>query len=277
MRVHHLNAATLCPMGARFVNGRGGFFQRARLICHVLVAETNEGLVLVDTGLGTDDIAEPSRLGKRWIRQVSPRLDRAETVLAQIKTLGYAQTDVRHIIPTHLDKDHAGGLPDFPKAKVHIHRRELEAAVTHPTKASRDRYVRGHWSHGPDWQVFGDDGEDWFGFEGVRPLEARESEILIIPLPGHTSGHCGVAVRGEKVWFLHAGDAFFSGRQIETPQRAAPVALGFFQRRTDTNRDQRKQNQERLRQLHALHGNDVTIINAHDPELYDSCRSRLEL
>ncbi|MFD0510570.1 MBL fold metallo-hydrolase [Streptomyces aureus] len=31
--------------------------------------------------------------------------------------LGYAVDDVRHIVLTHLDLDHAGGLPDFPRAR----------------------------------------------------------------------------------------------------------------------------------------------------------------
>ena len=63
MHVHHLNAGTMCPMSARLVNGQGGLFKRARLVCHVLLLETEDGLVLVDTGLGLGDIAKPERLG----------------------------------------------------------------------------------------------------------------------------------------------------------------------------------------------------------------------
>ena len=37
--------------------------------------------------------------------------------------------DVRHVLLTHLDRDHAGGIPDFPKARVHVHRKEHEMAV----------------------------------------------------------------------------------------------------------------------------------------------------
>jgi hypothetical protein len=59
MRVYHLNASTMCPMGARFVNRSGGVFQRGRLVCHVLLVEANDGLVLVDTGFGMNDITNP--------------------------------------------------------------------------------------------------------------------------------------------------------------------------------------------------------------------------
>jgi glyoxylase-like metal-dependent hydrolase (beta-lactamase superfamily II) len=133
MRIHHLNTGTMCPIGRRLVNGTGGIWQRARMVCHCLLIETNDGLALVDTGLGLDDIAQPHRLGRRWVRQTAPRLDPVETAFQQVKALGYSPNDVRHLLLTHLDRDHAGGVPDFPKAKVHVHRRE------YPINGSTDR------------------------------------------------------------------------------------------------------------------------------------------
>ena len=270
MKIHHLNTATMCPLGGRFVSGDGGLFSRARLVCHVLLVETDEGLVLIDTGLGLGDIADPARLGRKWVRQVHPRLDPAETAHEQVRALGFSPDDVRHIIPTHLDIDHAGGLPDFPKARIHVHIREHEAAVRRTVAAKRSRYIDGHWAHGPDWKIFGNGGEDWFGFKGVRPFSNRETDIVIVPLPGHTPGHCGVAVRGEGRWLFHAGDAFFHRGQIETPPAPMPFALKIFQRKADTDRALRIANQERLRALNAGHGRDVSIFNAHDPVSFDS-------
>ena len=59
MQIHHLNTGTMCPMGRRLVNGTGSLFQRARLVCHCLLVETDDGLALVDTGIGLGDIATP--------------------------------------------------------------------------------------------------------------------------------------------------------------------------------------------------------------------------
>jgi glyoxylase-like metal-dependent hydrolase (beta-lactamase superfamily II) len=53
--------------------------------------------------------------------------DAHETAVNQIRQLGYQPEDVRDIISTHMHFDHCGGLPDFPWARVHIHRREYEA------------------------------------------------------------------------------------------------------------------------------------------------------
>jgi len=82
-------------------------------------------------------------------------------------------------------------------------------AVSHQTPAPKGRYIADQWQHGPDWAFYGEGGEDWFGFRGVRALGDREPDILMIPPPGHTLGHCGIAVRGKDKWLLHAGDAYF--------------------------------------------------------------------
>ena len=271
MKIHHLNTGTMCPIGRRFVNGTGGIFQRARMVCHCLLIETNDGLALVDTGIGLDDIAQPQRLGRKWVRQTAPRLDPAETAVQQVRALGYSQTDVRHLLLTHLDRDHAGGIPDFPKAKVHIHRREHEIAVLHKIAAPKGRYITDQWKHGPDWIFYSEGGEDWFGFKGVRALGDREPDVLMIPLPGHTPGHCGIAVRDKGKWLLHAGDSYFFHGQLQ-PSVRMPLVLGIFQRRADMDRAARIANQERLRTLKATHGGEVTIFNSHDPVDYENCR-----
>jgi glyoxylase-like metal-dependent hydrolase (beta-lactamase superfamily II) len=270
MRIHHLNTGTMCPIGRRLVNGTGSIFQRARMVCHCLLAETGDGLALIDTGIGLDDIASPMRLGRKWVRQCKPRLDPAETAVEQVKALGFSPDDVRHVLLTHLDRDHAGGVPDFPRAKVHVHRTEYDMAVAGRIAPPKGRYITGQWQHGPDWNFYGDDGEDWFGFAGARALGDREADVLMIPLPGHTLGHCGIAVRGEGKWVLHAGDAYFFHGELEQRPRM-PFVLGLFQRRADMDRERRLANLQRLRALKAAHGAEVEIVNSHDPVDYDRC------
>ena len=133
------------------------------------------------------------------------------------------------------------------------------------------RYMTAQWRHGPQWAFYGDGGEDWFGFSGVRALGDRNPDILMIPLPGHTLGHCGIAVRSGDKWLLQAGDAYFFHGQIEARPRM-PFVLGRFQRRADMDRATRVANQERLRALQVSHAREVTIVNSHDPVHYESCR-----
>lgn len=49
MRIHHLNCGTDCPFGGALFDGRSKGLT-GHLVCHCLLIETNEGLVLVDTG-----------------------------------------------------------------------------------------------------------------------------------------------------------------------------------------------------------------------------------
>lgn len=154
MTVHHLDCATMCPYGGRRLLGSGGPLT-GRLVGHCLLIETDRGLVLVDTGFGTGDVADPGRLGRAFLTAVRPRLTLAGTALHRIRALGHDPRDVRHIVLTHLDADHAGGLGDFPEARVHVLAEELAAARTLATRGERDRYRPVQWAHRPHWSNTG--------------------------------------------------------------------------------------------------------------------------
>jgi glyoxylase-like metal-dependent hydrolase (beta-lactamase superfamily II) len=264
MRIHHLTAATLCPLSAQLVNGAGGLLSPGHLVCHCWLIEASDGLILVDTGIGTADLADVrGRMGAWFAALVRPSVDPACTALARVKQLGFEPRDVRHIVPTHLDLDHAGGLPDFPWATVHCHRDEHAAALAPRTLKDRERYRPQHFVHGPKWDLRGDEGEGWFGFTGVRALDGRD-DVLLIPLFGHTRGHCGVAVKTRRGWSLHAGDAYFHHGEMEAPPRCTP-ALAAFQRIVVTDNRQRLENQQRLRELVAAQRDEVEVHSAHCP------------
>ncbi|MEV6561593.1 MBL fold metallo-hydrolase [Nocardia sp. NPDC051756] len=271
MRIHHLNCGTLRPPSPRLVNGTGSLFGRGKCVCHCLLIETDDQLVLIDTGIGTNDIAQPKEtLGAEFVLGVHPVLDPEETAIRQIERLGYSAGDVGHIVMTHLDIDHTGGLPDFPHATVHVNADELEAARRPLTFMERRRYAGASWAHGPKWAEHRVDGADWFGFRAVRELPGLPDEILLIPLDGHTRGHTGVAIdtgatEGPR-WLLHAGDSYdFHGQLSADP--TCPLGFKVFQYAMQSNRSNRLHNVERLREL-ATTG-EVDIFCAHDPVEFD--------
>jgi glyoxylase-like metal-dependent hydrolase (beta-lactamase superfamily II) len=90
------------------------------LVCHVLLLETGNGLVLVDSGLGLADAADPRRRFGSARHFVRPVFAEAETAIHTVRALGFDPRDVRHVVLTHFDADHAGGLTDFPWAAVHL-------------------------------------------------------------------------------------------------------------------------------------------------------------
>jgi glyoxylase-like metal-dependent hydrolase (beta-lactamase superfamily II) len=233
------------------------------MVAHCLLLERSDGLMLVDTGFGTGDLANPARLGRAFVAAFRPSLHPGETAQAQVAALGHAVEDVTDIVVTHLDLDHAGGLGDFPQARVHAFGAEVDAAL-HPSLREKARYLGAQWSHGPRWVRHGEAGDDWFGFRGVTPLG---DDVVLVPLHGHTRGHCGVAVRGPGGWLLHAGDSYFHTSEKQTPP-SPPAGLRAFQRLMAVDDGQRRDNQARLRELHAEHGSEVTIFCAHDAAEY---------
>ena len=264
-KIHHLSCGTMCPRGQRLMAGEGSWTGTARLVCHVLLIEDAAGLILVDTGFGTEDVNDPRRLSRPFNAVVRPALRMEDTALAQVRATGFDPADVRHIVLTHLDIDHAGGLPDFPRAAVHLSARE-HATMLNPPLRQRPRYRMGavHWEHGPRWTPHEPGGERWFGFESVRVIPDTDSEIVLIPLYGHTLGHAGVAVREGERWLLHCGDAYFHRDETATPPDCPP-GLRIFQNLMQADGKERRQNRERLRELASRPQADVTLLCAHDP------------
>jgi glyoxylase-like metal-dependent hydrolase (beta-lactamase superfamily II) len=277
MRVHHLNCATFCPWGGAVFDGRS-IAPTGELVGHVLLIETDaHGLVLVDTGFGLKDVdhphASPPRIPRFYLALLNIKLRVEATAARQIEALGFRRADVRHIVVTHLDFDHAGGIEDFPNAAIHI----LEAEYAQATApklgyVQNARYRPRQWNAVTDWRTYGADGEHWFGFEAVRDLRGLPPEILMIPLPGHTSGQAGVAVRrGDGRWLLHAGDAYFYRGEVRGPKRCCTPGLRAYQLLMNTHGKQQLANKERVQWLSVERRADVQVICSHDPVEFERC------
>ncbi|RBP12303.1 metallo-beta-lactamase superfamily protein [Roseiarcus fermentans] len=241
------------------------------MCCHCLLIEGEDGFILVDSGLGVEDVADPKRLGGLFTTLVRPRLEVAETALRQVADLGFRIDDVRHIVPTHLDLDHAGGFADFPAATVHVYADELRAARA-PMWRERLRYRPAQLDSVANWAPVEAGGDDWFGFKAVRAMPGTQDDVLLVPLPGHSRGHCGVAVRTASGWLLHCGDAYFHHAEVAAGGGAAPIGIRAFESLVNVDKPARVANQQRLRELAERHGDEVRLISSHDPAELLACR-----
>ncbi len=152
---------------------------------HAFLVRSRAGAILVDTGIG--------HFG-------SPPYDVAGRIEKELRSIGVAPEDVRHVVHTHLHSDHAGGAcrpdgePRFPGAIHHV--------------------------HPADWAFFArDDGSGEAGArDAMRRLEAlgaldldpRDREIApgvrVTHSAGHTPGHRSVIVAGGDACLLLTGD-----------------------------------------------------------------------
>lgn len=175
----------MCPVCGPLFGQKG---LHAKVVCHCLLLETDQGLVLVDTGLGVQDyLHSKARLGN-----LVSRLGRIEnnlelTAIAQIQKLGFSPQDVKHILISHLDFDHAGGISDFPHATVHILSSEYNATQNFFSLKNKARYKTQQFRQHRYWNfIEPDQGEAWFNLHQVQGFHIFQDEILMIPLLGHS-------------------------------------------------------------------------------------------
>ncbi len=170
---------------------------RIPLALRCLLVEHDNGLVLIDTGLGNKEDEK-----FRGIYGVENAGAGGRTLLEDaLRALGHAPEDIRWVINTHLHFDHAGGntwrdpggggqvAPAFPAARYVVQRRELDFA-----RHTNERTAASYLPH---------------NFEGI-PFTLLDGEaeplpgIRCFPTPGHVPYHQSVLIEsgGERACFL---------------------------------------------------------------------------
>ena len=261
--IKHLNLATNEPISAGLITGDGGWLEPGRLVCHGLLVRHARGLLLVDTGLGTKDV-EAARdrflAPYRWL--VRPKLDPRETARAQLARMGLPPEAVTDIALTHVDLDHAGGLADFPHARVHVLAPELGRYADGSQVA---QLAKARFAHGVRWAAHRPAAR-WEGFAAAR-LPIAGVDVRLVALPGHTPGHAGVAVRAGDRWLLHAGDAYLHRHELSGAP-GVPVGMKAFRLLRDEDDATRAKTLRALRRLARRAGDRVAIFSAHDAPEY---------
>lgn len=244
MKVHHLNCGILHAP------------PNPPASCHCVLLEYEGRLALVDTGIGLQDIARPlERIGQAALDAAGFQFHEVRTAARQVERLGWRIEDVTDIVLTHGDPDHAGGLADFPTAAVHLSVEERGRL-----ESGHGRYSSAQFAHGPRWVAHAESGERWFGMEARRVALSGGGEVWLVPLFGHTLGHCGVAVRDGGRWLLHVGDAYYLRVELATDDH--PVS-GLAALRADDDHLRRASLAE-LRRLARAHSAEIDLCGYHD-------------
>lgn len=282
IKIFHLNCGTLHPYGLYPfstipLSGRGKYFGKGLGVLHCLLVDTGEGLILVDSGYGTQDYTNPTRFVEFFNRIIGLVGDVEETAQHQVNILGYQPADIKHIFLTHMHLDHTGGLPDFPQAKVHVFETEYDVAMNASGFLS-NFYIDQHWEHNPDWEIHSCQGDKWHNLECTSEVEINDIKVFFVPMPGHSPGNCMVVLHlPDDRYIVHGGDTFYSIGQIapEGPIRPPfhwvvqlfnvfnPVTRAFFAY------------EQTLRRLRCEMGDKMTILSAHDPNEYERLSGKI--
>ena len=190
-----------------------------------LLVETDEGPVLVDTGLGLHDYEHPSRLVRFYMAATRIDMDPERSAVRQVVRYRWQPEKIQHIVLTHLHFDHAGGLPDFPNAWVHVYQPEYAALRRPRGLVERLAYNKPDFAHGPKWVFHDEPNARWFDFDAIH-LDFKP-QMYLVPLPGHTRGHCGVAIRDGSGWLFHCADALPTDARFDLlPQWLNKLVIG---------------------------------------------------
>ena len=236
---------------------------------HCLIIRHGSRVILVDTGFGAREMENPNQLvGFDAIFKLGFMTDVRMTALERLTAQGIAPNDVTDIILTHLDNDHAGGLHDFPGAVVHVAAEELES---YESIQPRGPYKPYQISHLTKFKTYEPTGEKWFDLDARSLVLPEDLQLKLIPLPGHTLGHCGVAYRENGTWALHAGDSYFDSTvNFITDGPALPIEAAF-----QSDAQKRVESLRKLQRLRQEHRGEIDIFCTHDEhEFLDRTRGR---
>ena len=227
---------------------------------HCVIIQIGERVILIDSGFGMREMLEPnSLLGDDVLWRVSPLIDTRLTAFERLQARGIQAEQVTDIVLTHMDYDHAGGVHDFPNATIHVSQEELDSFESSRQRAAYRRYQIARTARVKTYTA---SSERWFDLEARSLQLPDELEAKLVPLPGHTLGHCGVAYREDGRWSLHAGDGYFDSKLNFIKQAPGlPIEVAF---QTDTRL--RQASLRKLQVLKAEHADEINLFCTHDQQ-----------
>jgi glyoxylase-like metal-dependent hydrolase (beta-lactamase superfamily II) len=100
-----------------------------------------------------------------------------------------------------------------------------------------------------------------------------ESEIFLVPLHGHTPGHCGVAVQQKDKWVFYIGDAYYLREELFVPDHPVNALAEMNSMDNKT----RLETLASLKQLLIEHGDLIEMFGYHAPAEFKTADRKIDV
>lgn len=197
------------------------------------------GLVLFDTGLAPeaahDPVAAYGEIGASVSFEPRQRVDN------QVRAVGFAASEITHVVVSHAHFDHTGGLRLFPDAQVLLGEGDRDAVL-----GSDEQGIARAEDLAPTLSF------DWTFLSGDHDLFG-DGRLVVLAMPGHTPGNTSLLVRLPQRPLVLSGDTAHLRPALETK---APMSA-------DTDPPAAVESLRRLDAVSARNGAAVWVT--HDP------------
>lgn len=196
----------------------GSMFKKIDSNFSAFLFKHHQDYFLFDTGLGRQIDAQYDLDMPHWQRLFFNYDRPVISAREQLDLAGFQP--IKHVIISHSHWDHAGGVLDFPEAKVSATQEEL-TRISHPTKGAGGTWESQVASKAIQWNRLVFRKIEYKGFEKSLDL-FEDGSIVLVPMPGHTAGSIGLFIT------VDSGKCYFFIGDVAWTVDAVKVGAGKF-------------------------------------------------
>jgi glyoxylase-like metal-dependent hydrolase (beta-lactamase superfamily II) len=212
--------------------------------------------LLFDTGMGSQIDGQYQQGMPIWWRPFFKYDKPVVTARAQLDKAGIAP--LKRVILSHSHWDHAGGVQDFPEAKVGVAAAEL-ALIRNPSTGPGGTWESQISAASIQWDALAFQPVPFKGYPESLDLY-QDGKVVLVPMPGHTPGSMGLFVTtdsGTQYFFI--GDVAWTVAALQQGEPKFWVAGKLV----DGDAPQTQSSLEKVRALMQAEPN-LVVVPAHD-------------
>lgn len=227
-----------------------------------VIKHPTEGLIMFDTGY----TRRFHKATKNFPNSIYANITKVHINKNEEAKMHVNQSEVKHIILSHLHADHVGGLLDFPNAQCWTSKKCIEEFIKTPkwrgfSKGLLHDLFPYKWEE--NCKAFEDCKSDKHKILGLGYDLFGDQSIVMYGFPGHAAGQHGALIQTKERRVLLAADAFWNIKAITHKLGPSPIVRLFFDDWKAYNNSLNT-----LRKFHKAHP-EIPMIATHCPKTFD--------